>query len=200
MKFVPGVFIGGRVTMFGFKRERHKFDNQDREHAELMKAAKKEMQRIEIENLRSEIRALRKGAMRGRPQASKASSLLKDFQDLDALRDYLSPEQEQQADEMGGLMPLILSLIQGQQGAKGVPETPTALQEALKQQAKGQKKGGTKKKSPSDTTSLVLDRLPLPIRSGIASGKIPKSAARAYGHKLADREIDKIYKILQKKQ
>ena len=188
--------------MFGFRKKdklRHEFDEQDREHAQLMREAKREMQRIEIENLRREVKHLRDGERRGRPHKTGASSLLKQFQDLDELRDYLSPEQEQQADQMGGLMPFVLTLLQQQNRTNKVPETQSALQEALKQQGKRRKKGDISKNISPDTTSLVLERLPPTISSGIASGKIPKAIARSYGHKLADQEIDKIYNLLQKK-
>ena len=174
------------------KKKKYDFDDDDREAAVAMRALKKEQRRIEIENMRAEIKQLRRRAPGERTRQDSPGSLLRKFQELDELRDYLTPQQQEEVAK-GGIeawLPILMQMQQVQSGAQGVAQTPEELKSALKTQGKRQKN--------ADSTQLIISKIPPALRSQIEKGRIPKTVAQKYARDLADKEFEKVWKRLSK--
>jgi len=161
------------------KKGSYDFDNDDRSLSDLRKKIKK----TELKILAAKLRKMNKeaDAVYDDGHKSPAREMLKQVRDLDMLREYMTPEQEEAG---GGIEESILKMILEQK--KQESKIPDDIQNATKG-----------RQEPPDLLSLAEANLPKAVKLGVRSGVISKEKFKDEARKFADAQADALYKRLK---
>lgn len=201
------IVCSGVKVVWPFKEKKssrsgYEFDDDDRAYAKEQKKYRMEMRKMDLRLKRQQLRNMQTQAELGieKSQSGGAGEILKQIKELDALRDYLTPEQQEVVEEGGsGAEALLLQgVLEALKSRNNQPDTEEALKTALKQAKEPRKSGVTSK--ITDETDAIIEKIPPALRKAIASGKVPKKLAQIQARKIADDQFEKVWKRLNSRK
>ena len=171
------------------KKPNYDFDDDDRTLA----AVRQERKKIEVIAERERIRRL-KQSIKNRPEESQseAGKMLRHFQEMDQLREYLTPEQQEAIpDDQDGAEKFVMEMImQNLASKKSIPQDQDTLREQLASSESSRSSG------KKDEIDLIIDKIPKQVQDQVRKGRIPKKIFDSMAQKQAKDVSEKVWKRL----